>query len=74
MVRTGAPNDAVELIVVDAAGEIIPRPGAHEGYLDLRYVRALPSLNLPLLPPPNWSTPSTRRRRIRPTVGRTHIA
>ena len=28
MVRTGAPSDAVELIVVDAAGELVPRPGA----------------------------------------------
>jgi hypothetical protein len=29
MVRTGAPSDAVELILVDAAGEVVPRPGAH---------------------------------------------
>jgi hypothetical protein len=27
MVRTGAPSDAVELIVVDQAGEIVPRSG-----------------------------------------------
>lgn len=26
MVRTGAPSDAVELIVVDASGQIIARP------------------------------------------------
>ncbi len=29
MVRTGAPSDAIELVVVDAADQIIPRPGAH---------------------------------------------
>ena len=29
MVRTGAPSDAVELLVVDAADQIVPRPGAH---------------------------------------------
>ena len=29
MVRTGAPSDAVELIVVDVADQIVPRPGAH---------------------------------------------
>ena len=29
MVQTGAPSNAVELIVVDAAGQIVPRPGAH---------------------------------------------
>jgi hypothetical protein len=29
MVRTGAPSDAVELIVVDADGEIVRRPDAH---------------------------------------------
>jgi hypothetical protein len=28
MVRTRAPSDAVELIVVDEAGEIVYRPGA----------------------------------------------
>jgi hypothetical protein len=28
MVQTGAPSDAVELIVVDAAGERVPRGGA----------------------------------------------
>ena len=27
MVRTGAPNDAVELLVVDLDGRIVPRPG-----------------------------------------------
>jgi len=29
MVRTGAPSNAIELIVVDQAGEIVRRPGAH---------------------------------------------
>ena len=29
MVRTGAPADAVEFIVVDEAGRIIQRPEAH---------------------------------------------
>ena len=29
MVQTGAPSDAVELLVVDAADQIVPRPGAH---------------------------------------------
>ena len=29
MVRTGAPSDAVEFLVVDAAGRIIQRPEAH---------------------------------------------
>ena len=29
MIRTGAPSNAVELLVVDAVGRIIPRPGAH---------------------------------------------
>jgi hypothetical protein len=29
MVRTGAPRDAVELIVVDADGQIVSRPDAH---------------------------------------------
>ena len=29
MVRTGAPSDAVELLVVDAAGRIIQRPETH---------------------------------------------
>ena len=29
MVRTGAPSDMVELIVVDEAGRIVQRPGAH---------------------------------------------
>ena len=27
MVRTGAPSDAVELVEVDEAGELVPRPG-----------------------------------------------
>ena len=27
-VRTGAPSDAVELVVVDMAGELVPRRGA----------------------------------------------
>ena len=29
MVRTGAPSDAIELIVVDVAGRIVKRPDAH---------------------------------------------
>jgi hypothetical protein len=29
MVRTGAPSDAVELIVVDEAGRVIQRPEAY---------------------------------------------
>lgn len=29
MLRTGAPSHAVELIVVDAADQMVPRPGAH---------------------------------------------
>ena len=29
MVRTGAPSDAIELVVVDAADQIVQRPGAH---------------------------------------------
>ena len=29
MVRTGAPSNAVELLVVDPAGRIIQRPEAH---------------------------------------------
>lgn len=29
MSRTGAPGNAVELLVVDAASRIVPRPGAH---------------------------------------------
>jgi hypothetical protein len=29
MVRTGAPSNAIELIVVDAAGQIVQRPSAH---------------------------------------------
>jgi hypothetical protein len=29
MVRTGAPSDAVELVVIDAHGRIVPRSGAH---------------------------------------------
>ena len=29
MVRTGAPSDAIELIVIDAGGQIVPRPRAH---------------------------------------------
>lgn len=29
MVRTGAPSDAVELIVVDARGGLVPRHDAH---------------------------------------------
>jgi hypothetical protein len=29
MVRTGAPSDAVELIVVDGTGRIVQRPEAH---------------------------------------------
>ena len=28
-VRTGAPSDAIELVVVDQAGAIVRRPGAH---------------------------------------------
>lgn len=28
MVRTGGPSDAIELIVVDAAGARVARPGA----------------------------------------------
>ena len=28
-VRTGAPSDALELVVVDERGEILSRPGAH---------------------------------------------
>ena len=29
MVRTGAPSDAVELIVIDHDDAVVPRPGAH---------------------------------------------
>jgi hypothetical protein len=29
MVRTGAPSDAVELIVIDGEGRIVQRPEAH---------------------------------------------
>ena len=29
MVRTGAPSDAIELVVVDAADQIVPRPDTH---------------------------------------------
>jgi hypothetical protein len=29
MVQTGAPSDAVELIMVDAVGGMVPRPGTH---------------------------------------------
>ena len=29
MVRTGAPSNYVEFIVVDDAGQIVQRPGAH---------------------------------------------
>ena len=29
MVTTGARSDAVTLLVVDAAGTVVPRPGAH---------------------------------------------
>ena len=29
MVRTGAPSDAIELIVIDPYGQIVPRPHAH---------------------------------------------
>jgi hypothetical protein len=29
MVRTGAPSDAIELIVVDDDGRQVPRPGTH---------------------------------------------
>lgn len=29
MVRTGAPSDAVELVVVDASGLLVRRPSAH---------------------------------------------
>jgi hypothetical protein len=29
MVRTGAPSDAVELIVVDDRGDVVRRPDAH---------------------------------------------
>jgi hypothetical protein len=29
MVRTGAPRDAIELIVVDVDGQIVPPPRAH---------------------------------------------
>ncbi len=29
MVRTGAPSNAVELIVVNADDRVVPRPGAH---------------------------------------------
>ena len=28
MIRTGAPGDAIELLVVDDAGRIVQRPGA----------------------------------------------
>lgn len=29
MVRTGAPSDAVELLVIDDDGRLVTRPGAH---------------------------------------------
>jgi hypothetical protein len=29
MVRTGAPSDAVELVVIDAVGLIVSRPDVH---------------------------------------------
>ena len=29
MVRTGAPSDAIELVVVDATDQIVPRPDTH---------------------------------------------
>jgi hypothetical protein len=29
MMRSGAPSDAVELIVIDSGGQIVARPGAH---------------------------------------------
>jgi hypothetical protein len=29
MARIGVPSDAIELVVVDHAGEIVRRPGAH---------------------------------------------
>ena len=29
MVRTGVPSDAIELIVIEANGRRVPRPGAH---------------------------------------------
>lgn len=29
MVRTGAPSDAVELVVIDAKGRVVRRPDAH---------------------------------------------
>lgn len=29
MIRTGAPSDAIELIVIDSAGHRVMRPGAH---------------------------------------------
>ena len=29
MVRTGAPSDAIELVVVDERGDVVPRPGTH---------------------------------------------
>jgi hypothetical protein len=29
MVRTGAPSDAIELLVIDPAGGIVQRTGAH---------------------------------------------
>lgn len=29
MVRTGAPSDGIELIVITDAGELVTRPGVH---------------------------------------------
>jgi hypothetical protein len=29
MVRTGAPSDAIELVVVNESGEVLPRPDTH---------------------------------------------
>jgi hypothetical protein len=29
IVRTGAPGDAIELVVVDEAGNVVPRPVTH---------------------------------------------
>jgi hypothetical protein len=29
MVRTGAPSDGIELVVVNAFGDVVPRPATH---------------------------------------------
>jgi hypothetical protein len=29
MVRTGVPGDVIELIVIEASGRVVPRPGTH---------------------------------------------